>query len=219
MSPEAVEGELALDGRTDIFAAGVVLYELLTGKRLFKGGDDLRTIALVRACKVDPPSRERSDIPAELDRIVLKALARDREQRYQRADELAADLNQVAHGLQWDATRTSVFLKQNDIQPGSEPELRAIPAACLWPPSPSRSPATMQVTVVERRGRAFQHVAARRSDGPASAGRWWGLPEPWPSPARWSWGFGCGPEPGPRRCRRRRCPRCPSPASTRAPTR
>jgi serine/threonine protein kinase len=158
MSPEAVDGELTLDGRTDIFAAGVVLYELLTGKRLFKGGDDLRTIALVRACKVDPPSKERPDIPAELDRIALKALARDRDQRYERADDLAADLNQVAHDLQWDATRTSLFLKQHDIQPGSEPELKPAPAGT----GPSEaSPATMQVTVLERRaGRSSTSLPA-----------------------------------------------------------
>jgi serine/threonine protein kinase len=157
MSPEAVDGELTLDGRTDVFAAGVVLYELLTGKRLFKGGDDLRTIALVRACKVEPPSSERTDIPPELDRIVLKALARNRDQRYQRADDLAADLNQLGHVLQWDATRTSLFLKQHDIQPGSEPELR--PAAGSVPSEPS--PATMQVTVLERKaGRSSSSLPA-----------------------------------------------------------
>jgi eukaryotic-like serine/threonine-protein kinase len=135
----------------------VVLYELLTGKRLFKGGDDLRTIALVRACKVDAPSKERPDIPPELDRIVLKALARDRDQRYERAEQLAADLNQLSHDLEWDATRTSLFLKQHDIQPGSEPELRPAPAGSM-PSEPS--PATMQVTVLERKARSSASLPA-----------------------------------------------------------
>ena len=157
MSPEAVDGELSLDGRTDIFAAGVVLYELLTGKRLFKGGDDLRTIALVRACKVEPPSTERPDIPPELDRIVLKSLARNRDQRYERAELLAADLNQLSHDLEWDATRTSLFLKQHDIQPGSEPELRPAPGGSM-PSEPS--PATMQVTVLERKARSSSSLPA-----------------------------------------------------------
>ena len=78
MSPEALEGELELDGRTDIFAAGVLLHELLTARRLFRAHDDRHTMALVRACKVRPPSRERAGVPAELDRIVGRALARDR---------------------------------------------------------------------------------------------------------------------------------------------
>src|SRR5688572_2365580 len=75
MSPEAVEGDLELDGRTDLFSAGVLLHELLTGKRLFKGHDDLKTISLVRACRVPAPSSLRDGIPRQLDRIVEKALA------------------------------------------------------------------------------------------------------------------------------------------------
>ena len=153
MSPEAVDGEVELDARTDVFAAGVVLYELLTGRRLFKGHDDLRTIALVRACKVDPPSKERPEIPPELDAIVAKALARNREERYQTADHLAADLTKVAHEHVWDSFRTAAFLKQHDIQPGSEPELRAqTPGVALAPPSAESSPETRRVTVVERKG-------------------------------------------------------------------
>ena len=69
MSPEALEGEADLDGRTDIFAAGVLLHELLTARRLFRAQDDRQTMALVRACKVRPPSRQRADIPPELDGI------------------------------------------------------------------------------------------------------------------------------------------------------
>ena len=52
MSPEAVEGQVELDGRTDIFGAGVLLHELLTARRLFRAHDDGHTMALVRACKV-----------------------------------------------------------------------------------------------------------------------------------------------------------------------
>ena len=55
MSPEQVEGK-EVDHRSDLFAAGVVLHEILTGKRLFKGGSDLQTIAMVRDARVEPPS-------------------------------------------------------------------------------------------------------------------------------------------------------------------
>jgi serine/threonine protein kinase len=160
MSPEAVEGEGELDGRTDIFAAGVLLFELLTGRRLFKGHDDLRTIALVRACKVDPPSRERPEIPPELDRIVLKALARDRDLRYQRADDLVSDLTRVAHDYEWDTQQTASFLRLHEIQPGSEPELKALTPGARSPAPEPESPETMQVTVMERRMRSSSSLAA-----------------------------------------------------------
>jgi serine/threonine protein kinase len=152
MSPEAIEGELELDGRTDLFSAGVLLHELLAGRRLFKGHDDLRTIALVRACRVAAPSLSRPEVPAELDAIVGKALARDREARYQSALAFAAELTQVVKATGWDAAATAAFLKEQQIQPGSEPELKAGgPAAA---PASLSSPETMRLTVVERRGRS-----------------------------------------------------------------
>ena len=159
MSPEAIEGELELDGRTDLFSAGVLLHELLTGRRLFKGHDDLRTIALVRACRVGAPSLLRAEVPADLDRIVGKALARDRDTRFQNALALAAELTQVVRATGWDAALTAAFLKEQQIQPGSEPELKAgtPPAA----PASVSSPETMRLTVVERRGRSGPHQTPR----------------------------------------------------------
>jgi hypothetical protein len=164
MSPEAIEGDLELDARTDLFSAGVVLHELLAGKRLFKGHDDLRTIALVRACRVPTPSTLRSEVTPLLDQIVLKALARDRDQRYQSARELADALSRVVHECKWDAARTAAFLKERMIQPGSEPELKAgTPPAVvrgLVAPPPD-SPQTLRITVVERRGRSGPNETPR----------------------------------------------------------
>jgi hypothetical protein len=159
MSPEAIEGELELDGRTDLFSAGVLLHELLTGKRLFKGHDDLRTIALVRACRVGAPSLLRPEVSGELDAIVGTALARDRESRYQSALAFAAELTRVVKATGWDAAATAAFLKEKQIQPGSEPELKAgtPPAA----PATTSSPETMRLTVVERRGRSGPHQTPR----------------------------------------------------------
>jgi serine/threonine protein kinase len=159
MSPEAIEGDLELDGRTDLFSAGVVLHELLTGKRLFKGHDDLRTIALVRACRVGTPSLLRAEVPADLDRLVAKALERDRDNRFQSALALAAELTQVVRATGWDAAATAAFLKEQQIQPGSEPELKAgtPPAA----PADLSSPETMRLTVVERRGRSGPNQTPR----------------------------------------------------------
>lgn len=165
MSPEAIEGELELDSRSDLFSAGVVLYELLTGRRLFKGSDDLRTIALVRACRVPAPSTIRPEVGEVLDRICEKALARDRDERFADALALAAALGQVVRETGWDGEQTARFLKEVQIQPGSEPELRADYAPAE--PVSVSSPGTVGVTVVERR----RPTGSGQTPRPADAGR------------------------------------------------
>ncbi|MBI2982563.1 MAG: serine/threonine protein kinase, partial [Deltaproteobacteria bacterium] len=91
MSPEHAEGG-KLDHRTDIFSLGVILFELLTGDRLFKGKNNRETIARVKKTKVPPPSQLREKVTKDLDRIVLKALAKDRGKRYLSALEFHGDL-------------------------------------------------------------------------------------------------------------------------------
>jgi hypothetical protein len=81
MSPEQAEGD-ELDPRSDIFAIGIVLWELLTGRRLFKGESDTATQKLVRTCSVAAPSTLGAGLPQELDAIVLKSLAKNREERF-----------------------------------------------------------------------------------------------------------------------------------------
>ncbi len=81
MSPEQADG-LDLDARSDVFAIGIVLWELLTGKRLFKGENDLMTQRLVKACQVPAPSQVEPSVPASLDAVVLRALAKNPEDRY-----------------------------------------------------------------------------------------------------------------------------------------
>lgn len=94
MSPEQVRG-LALDRRSDIFACGTVLYECITGERLFQCESDFSTLEKVRNVSIFPPSHFNRNIPEELERIVMKALARNPEDRYQWASEMQADLQQV----------------------------------------------------------------------------------------------------------------------------
>ena len=86
MSPEQVAGA-EVDGRSDIFALGIVLHELLTGRRLFKADSDVQTLARVRECVVAPPSRLNPQLPAGVDQIVLKALAKNPDERYATAQE------------------------------------------------------------------------------------------------------------------------------------
>jgi serine/threonine-protein kinase len=81
MSPEQAEGD-ELDPRSDIFAIGIVLWELLTGRRLFKGESDTATQKLVRTCSVPAPSTLGAGLPQDLDAIVLKSLAKNRNDRF-----------------------------------------------------------------------------------------------------------------------------------------
>src|SRR5688572_17417087 len=91
MSPEHVRG-LPIDRRSDIFSVGIVLYELLTNERLFVGESDFSTLEKVRNVEILPPSTYNRKIPDELERIVLKALAKDVEDRYQNAIDLHDEL-------------------------------------------------------------------------------------------------------------------------------
>jgi serine/threonine protein kinase len=91
MSPEQVRG-MPVDRRSDVFSCGIVLYELLTGERLFVGESDFSTLEKVRNVEILPPSTYNRKIPDELERIVLKALAKDVDDRYQNAIDLHDEL-------------------------------------------------------------------------------------------------------------------------------
>ena len=93
MSPEQVCGEgHRLDGRSDLFSVGVILYELLTGQKPFRGGSVSEVLRAVRGAVVRPPQELSADVSSELQRICLKALSRLATERYQTAAELIEDL-------------------------------------------------------------------------------------------------------------------------------
>ena len=96
MAPEQTEGD-HVDNRSDIFACGIVLHEVLTGRRLFKGQNDVQTIERVRRCEVPPPSLQNPAVPPELDAIILKALQRNPAHRWADAADMANALDDVVH--------------------------------------------------------------------------------------------------------------------------
>src|SRR4029078_635267 len=91
MSPEQIRG-MPLDARTDVFSAGIILHEMLTTEKLFKGDTEFALMEKVRKAEVLPPSHFNRRVTQALDPLVLKALARDLPDRYQSARELGDDL-------------------------------------------------------------------------------------------------------------------------------
>ncbi len=90
LSPEAALGQ-EVDARSDIFAVGIILWELLSGKRLFLGDTDFQTVKKVQAAVVPPISQLNRRVPPELERIIEHSLARERSQRYATARSLGMD--------------------------------------------------------------------------------------------------------------------------------
>jgi len=113
MSPEQAWGK-DIDHRSDIFSLGLVLYEMLTSEKVFAGDSELSILEQVRNPNVSPPSSHLADIGPDIDRIVLKALEPDRENRYQSARDLQRDIEKVmrSRGFSPDTAAVARFLSE-----------------------------------------------------------------------------------------------------------
>src|SRR5438045_3180546 len=113
MSPEQVRGR-PLDRRSDIFALGTMLYECLTSERLFQGETDFSTLEKVRNVDIRPPRELNPNIPESVEKVILKALAKDVDDRYQWCSEMLADLQQflMSQDVVFTAKSLSGWLKE-----------------------------------------------------------------------------------------------------------
>lgn len=147
MSPEQVEGK-PLDGRSDLFSLGIVFYELLTGRRLFKARSRDETLARVKRAEVPSARSCRPEISEDLEDFLIRALARYPEQRFQDADDMLEALSaiMVREGHRVTNHDLSAFLASM-----SEPEAPMVPGQIEAPPprkAAPRSPRTLPPSAV-----------------------------------------------------------------------
>jgi serine/threonine protein kinase len=131
MAPEYLAGRI--DARADLFAVGVIAHELLTNRPLFAGRDDIDTLTRVRDMHIAPPSAKNPQVPPEIDDIVMTALARDPERRWQHATALRSALTTLTRRLDLVASNAQVIqwldwaFSQRRRRPGSDGDTEADP--------------------------------------------------------------------------------------------
>lgn len=137
MSPEQAWGR-AVDGRSDLFSLGSLLFEMLTGRRLFPGDNEITVLDAVREGRVESARDVEPSVPVEVDEVVRKALARDPAQRYASASEMQSALETVLYNLRPAPTQADLaaFLRQLFLDPA--PVIEPGATASETTPSPLR---------------------------------------------------------------------------------
>ena len=149
MSPEQVRG-LPLDRRSDIFSLGIIFYEILTGERLFIGESDFSTLEKVRNVEIMPPTAYNRNIPESLEKIILKALAKDADDRYQYASEMAEDVQRfmISQGILFTRKDLGNFMKtlfaediaRDNAQDEAKKVSSSLPPTTAQPPQQQKKP-------------------------------------------------------------------------------
>ena len=119
MSPEQAWGD-PIDARTDIFSAGILLYEMCVGQMLYMEDDIEKLLDVVRKASIPPPSSQRMGVPRELEAIVMRALKKSANDRWQSAGELAQALTQFIHGFAPDFSRARLATFVREVM-GDDP--------------------------------------------------------------------------------------------------
>jgi serine/threonine-protein kinase len=141
LSQEQVGGEEAVDARSDIYSVGALAYFLLTGRPPFTGRTGMKLIAAHLYEVPEPLSRHRPDVPADLEAVILRCLAKDPNARFPDAESLNAALSSCAAAGQWTATKAARVLRVPVVagtvaeidakraEPGAPPDLARVSAS------------------------------------------------------------------------------------------
>ena len=151
MSPEQVSGSDSLDGRSDIFSVGVMLYELLMGRKPFQG--DSPTTTIVKILREDPPGMETlaSTLPPRLISVMRKALAKDPTQRFATAGDMSRELHAIRRNLQPSVSEPDGLDETRFANP-------------------------VELHEIQKQLDADAAAAAAASSASRRAGRWWAIP-------------------------------------------
>lgn len=152
MAPEQLRGK-HLDRRADIYAAAVVLWELLTGRRLFLSEDGSTDLERVLRADVEPPTKFEPTVPALVEAIVMKALKPDREDRYATAQEMAQALDELPHIAT--ATEVAKWLRESagealEVRSGLVAKIERMPPGEFTEGGGIKLPALERVLPTER---------------------------------------------------------------------
>jgi serine/threonine protein kinase len=130
LSPEAASG-LAIDLRTDVFALGILLWEMFTGRRLFYADTPLQTVELVRRARIPSITAQNTSVEPELEQIVRKALARDMDERYESCAELGDALAQYLFSRGLKVTSRDIAALVRDTKVDIDKKRESAPRASL----------------------------------------------------------------------------------------
>jgi eukaryotic-like serine/threonine-protein kinase len=177
MSPEQVRAK-NLDGRTDLFSFGVVLYEMATGMPPFRGESTGVIFDAIMNRPVVAPVRLNVDVPAELERVIVKALEKDRETRYQHASEMRADLKRIRR--EFDSTRSGTASaamagggSSSGVTPAASQEQSGSTPTAVTAGVAAQAPSGSGLTAAASNSRLWLGVAAIVILAIAAGAFWW----------------------------------------------
>jgi serine/threonine-protein kinase len=178
MSPEQAKA-IPIDRRSDLFAAGIVLHEVLTGRRLFQGENEFDTFRKIAEGEIDPPSAIIPSLPKDLDRVVLRALDRDRDARFQTAAEFLEALEAAYMPAPVRDVAASVERRCGTRLGERRAALARMIEGSVAPMDPSQSPRVEQATIpsipsaIRRASEGTMGASTRDFETSASRRKWW----------------------------------------------